>query len=324
MIKRNYITVLIFALIACCYSCEEEIDAPKGDVILNKTTIEVGEEVEFKYAGDADLIVLYSGEKGHEYVNKDRVETEAGTPRLKFEAFNRGGTMETGIVSLLYSVDYDGAGDPGTATWTVVTTSDPAAADYSEAHWGTVDNKSIGTRNRSEEISLEGISGANTYFAFKYECSEIGARQKYWYMYDLNIVAEVEGVDNSVSHYDFLSNEGISVISADGNDLTWKKQTSSKYKGSFGMGESKGTSENEDWMIFSPLDFSTNIVPVNPDKGITIKNINETNKTFSYKYSQPGTYTATFVVSTWDYVDNRLKQDVVEKTITVTEVNSEG
>ncbi|TKG95750.1 DUF5017 domain-containing protein [Puteibacter caeruleilacunae] len=304
-------------------SCDEEIEAPSGKLIVSSTNVTVGEEVSFEVTGNPDMISFYSGEAGNNYEYKDRTSATGSTPSLNFEVYNKYGDMTNGHTYLVYSTDYDGAGDPSTATWTVLTTSDPDHAAYSLEDWGTVANSSKAKRNISRTISLDGISGETTYFAFKYIGTQGPASQKSWYIHDYKISTELEGnIPVEIIHHDFLTEGNWEVVDVAGAK-TWKKQAGS-YVGSIKMGEGKNKPSNEDWLIFAPLNLSSDQYPVSPDKGEAIKTTAETNKAFTHVYNAPGTYTVTVLANVWDYNNSVVESKIFEQVITVTEAVSEA
>ncbi len=111
-------------------SCSKELTvekAPDLDVVPQSTTYKAGEEVVFKFTGDASLISLYTGEESSEYAYKDgKVIDVAGGVELSFTT----ATVlpitgkQANQLAVMASTDFNGQYDMANirkATWTDIT-----------------------------------------------------------------------------------------------------------------------------------------------------------------------------------------------------------
>lgn len=97
------------------------------------------------------------------------------TITMNFEtAWNYGNDDANNYLKLYYSTDYIGAGDPGTATWTELTFTQPSTGNY--------------TFENSGDIDLSGISG-QFYLGFKYRYEPGNYRA--WQIDNINITQEL-------------------------------------------------------------------------------------------------------------------------------------
>ena len=106
-------------------SCKRnEIVTPEFNVITDKDSYKVNEEVVFHFSGNSENIVFWSGERGKAYANRQRTQ-EKGVPFLRFMTAAGIGSQSNNL-SVLVSSDfkgtYDAAGISG-ATWTEISTT---------------------------------------------------------------------------------------------------------------------------------------------------------------------------------------------------------
>ncbi len=317
----NKLKLFLLIIVLGFTSCLKDTKAPIVTVGFENTTITQGESIKISISNNPDLVTLYSGEFGFQYKHRERTTIESSTPKLNFASYSTGSTHESGYVYFVYSTDYNGQGDPSTATWEILSTNDKSHEKYNESDWGTLqNNNSRENKFFSRDFSLEGIRGDKTYFAFRYEGMS-GLAQRRWYITDFIVETVVPESNDQIINIvteDFLSNSGSdwTTISVKGTE-EWVLASGAKHLGSIWMGANNKADDNEDWLIMAPLDLTSNQYPTSPDKGKSIKTINETNKVFEYVYAEPGEYVATVLVNHWDYHNNVFNTQVFEQTITV-------
>ncbi len=317
----NKLKLFLLIIVLGFTSCLKDTKAPIVTVGFENTTITQGESIKISISNNPDLVTLYSGEFGFQYKHRERTTIESSTPKLNFASYSTGSTHQSGYVYFVYSTDYNGQGDPSTATWEILSTNDKSHEKYNESDWGTLqNNNSRENKFFSRDFSLEGIRGDKTYFAFRYEGMS-GLAQRRWYITDFIVETVVPESNDQIINIvteDFLSNSGSdwTTISVKGTE-EWVLASGAKHLGSIWMGANNKADDNEDWLIMAPLDLTSNQYPTSPDKGKSIKTINETNKVFEYVYAEPGEYVATVLVNHWDYHNNVFNTQVFEQTITV-------
>jgi hypothetical protein len=108
--------VTIGVLSTLLSSCSKELETPSFDISIDPQAI-IGMEgdvyvckkdyVKFLFSGNSDMISLYTGEKGSEYINRnnDLLKIE-GTPYLQFSSTALNGTAIT-VAGQTHSEEYD-------------------------------------------------------------------------------------------------------------------------------------------------------------------------------------------------------------------------
>ena len=316
----NKSILFILAIFLGVTSCLKDTEAPIVAVQFENTTITEGESIKISISNNPDLVTLYSGEFGFQYEHRERTSIESPPPDLSFASYSTGSSHESGYVYFVYSTDYSGQGDPSDATWEILSTNNKSHEKYNELDWGTLDNNSREKKFFSRSLSLDGIRGEKTHFAFRYEGMS-GLTQRRWYITDFIVEAVIPEANNQIINVvteDFLSNSGSdwTTFSVKGKE-EWVLAGGARHLGSIWIGANNRADDNEDWLIMAPLDLMSSEYPTTPDKGIPIKTINETNKVFEYTYARPGEYIATLLVNHWDYHHNVFNSQLFEQTITV-------
>ncbi|MEC3908813.1 hypothetical protein VOI54_17430 [Tamlana sp. 2201CG12-4] len=201
----------------------------------------------------------------------------------------------------------------------MLTTNDVSHPMYNEMDWATEANDSQETKKISRKISLDGITGENTYFAFRYNAT--GNAQRKWHITDFIIEANLlqDNRTLNIVEESFMNLNNVVVVNVAGKQKWELGKSKNDDSGTVFMGIDKKGEDNEDWLIMPPLDLSTNEYPTSPDKGVEIKKIEESNKTFEYFYETPGEYLVSILVNHWDFENNELTSQVFEQTITVVE-----
>lgn len=119
--SRLYILLLpALAFASCTKELAEGLDEVNVSVVTSGNvtaegsiiTVKKGTPVEFSFAGAPDFITFYSGEIGHQYVYRQRVETEESdivSSKLKFNIYQEGTSREgdryTNCIDVYYAYD---------------------------------------------------------------------------------------------------------------------------------------------------------------------------------------------------------------------------
>ena len=103
--SKLYIFLLsALAFTACTKDLTEGLDKVDVNVVASENvtmeggivTVRKGTPVEFSIAGEPDFITFFSGEIGHQYIYRQRVETEASdivSSKLKFNIYREGDVL---------------------------------------------------------------------------------------------------------------------------------------------------------------------------------------------------------------------------------------
>ncbi|QOD62329.1 DUF5017 domain-containing protein [Polaribacter haliotis] len=316
MKKIKFILTSLFVIALVFQSCEdlEEVETPDFSINYNLKA-KVGEPVEFTVENSPNFLYFYAGDFGHQYKYKDRTNAE-GVVNMSFLNSQKWGTgtNKEGNLTVWYSKDYDGSGEAASvnnATWVEITDRFNISKLYDF------------TLQESGVVDITDLADGNTiYFGFKYFADDLSGRPSEWYLDDLNIEMDVADTPAPLKIANEI-NPGFLPVDLQGIDSNWNANKwyfdtgkgGPEFKGLWRMrGQVKIAGSwvvNEDWLITKPI----NLTKVNPDKGEALKTYSEKLKTFSYTYTEPGTYTITLVGNnTTIYGD---KETVKEFTIEV-------
>lgn len=263
-------TAGLFMLASCSKTLQ--VDPVSFEVTTASTNYNPGDNVDFIFRGQPDMITFYSGESGHNYEYRDRTIAD-GKPQMQFDYFGHYGPQNN-TLHLLISKDFDGTYDAASienATWTDIS---------DEVTFGLNSTLPSGVIDLSPYVE----EGKIFYFAFKYIGSH-ESTQKTWTITNFKIDLQLD--DGSVAPVANMVTAGWSAVNIKNDDKVWKiSATQLQMAGGGG-----GTPDNEDWLITSPL----NPNKVSPDRGVAIKNITNNLPDYSYVYAAPGSYNPVFV-----------------------------
>lgn len=292
---RNIIYAGVLTLILG--SCAEEAPDAKLNVsIADPANCHAGSPVCFQLNGNADNIVFYSGEPGHEYNLRDRQFADNDL-MVEFVSFTDQNNKVIPNFQILVSNDFNGVYD---------------ADNVSAATWSDVTDMFTlpsvkGENTESGKVNLKQFAGANNddliYFAFRY--------------FDLN----GEGVKNRWVVRSFnvekVSPEGAATKLADIKTAGWQNVALSgslnwTLPGSQLLVAGNNTSNDKDvWAISKG--FNSHISE--PSTGIVLKNIATNLDRFEYVYEKPGNYQAVFATSSVWYNSENSSLTVVDVTV---------
>ena len=293
--KRLFIGALVIATAACN---KTTVSAPDFSVTAEATTIALSDTAKFAFTGNPGYITFYSGEPGHRYEYRDRT-TADGKPLLQFTSYMQTGA-QTNTLQLEMSTDFSGSYD---------------SASIYNAHWTDITSRAIlstGTDNtKSGVLDLSDFlnGGKGVYFAFKFT-GAAGSAQRTWTIKNFAL-NNVLTADSSV--YPVLSLPMI--------DSAWKavnlKNPAVVWSFNTTQLQVKGTTTTsslatENWLISKALFMNR----VTEDIGVQLKNMTTRLSAYTYNYTTPGTYTATFAVSNTTKYDSKSDAKSVSMTVT--------
>ncbi len=274
------------------FSCQsDEVKVPEFNVATADLVVAAGEPVTFDFIGNPDFITFFSGENGKKYENVNR-STAEGKPILQFTSLRANGSQD-GSLQVMVSNDFQGI-LPGNQPTTIKRISD--------ATWLDITSRvqlSEGASKHSGEIDLSDFGALEkpVYIGFKYT-GKSGSIQNKWTISGLSIVNKLP--DESVYTLanltsGVIANYGIANIFSPGwvaqritNEYNWVVASSSLTV----TGATATASEDaEAWVMSGPVQLRE----VTPDVGIFVKGMDIKTEDFSYIYTSPGTYSATFV-----------------------------
>ena len=314
--KMKKITILgaVAALAAACtQNVVYEIDYT---VSLDKeNTYMAGEPVRFNFDGLVDNIVFYSGEIGHQYKFKDRYEVpmesvKAADMNIEYQArYGEAGALEVWVSNSFEGLNgSDGAADRAAIK---------AMVDGGMKGWTKLDyQEGASTKWTSQNYDLKDYMNGFS-IAFHWNPPKNTKTQRtYWINGEITL--DLEGMNPSV--IDFTSLDLVSVMmNGEIEDPYYKNNGNgtinlNKREADIvmqGVGANALPYAIDGWLISKPIPLNK----VSNDQGTVIKNLQNYLHTFEYTWTEPGTYTVTFVGTNSNYAGRSEK--VHEFTIIV-------
>ena len=309
--------VMIGAVAALAAACTQnvvyEIDYT---VSLDKeNTYMAGEPVRFNFDGLVDNIVFYSGEIGHQYKFKDRYEVpmesvKAADMNIEYQArYGEAGALEVWVSNSFEGLNgSDGAADRAAIK---------AMVDGGMEGWTKLDyQEGASTKWTSQNYDLKDyMNGFSIAFHWN-PPTNTKTQRTYWINGEITL--DLEGMNPSV--IDFTSLDLVSVMmNGEIEDPYYKNNGNgtinlNKREADIvmqGVGANALPYAIDGWLISKPIPLNK----VSNDQGTVIKNLQNYLHTFEYTWTEPGTYTVTFVGTNSNYAGRSEK--VHEFTIIV-------
>ena len=309
--------VMIGAVAALAAACTQnvvyEIDYT---VSLDKeNTYMAGEPVRFNFDGLVDNIVFYSGEIGHQYKFKDRYEVpmesvKAADMNIEYQArYGEAGALEVWVSNSFEGLNgSDGAADRAAIK---------AMVDGGMKGWAKLDyQEGASTKWTSQNYDLKDyMNGFSIAFHWN-PPTNTKTQRTYWINGEITL--DLEGMNPSV--IDFTSLDLVSVMMNEEIEDPYYKNNGNgtinlnKREADIvmqGVGANALPYAIDGWLISKPIPLNK----VSNDQGTVIKNLQNYLHTFEYTWTEPGTYTVTFVGTNSNYAGRSEK--VHEFTIIV-------
>lgn len=288
----KYAGLLLFTIL----SCTEEAPETQLSVSLDKADYRVGETVTFHIQGEADNIVFYSGEKGHEYNMRDRFSSDNDL-KIDIVTYTDFLTYVHPNMQCLVSTDFDGVYDLEhlqAATWVDISSALGFAT-------------TVKTNTASAKISLKPYASdspsATLYIAFRYyDLNGIGERNR-WVVRSINV--EKVTPDGQTTQEADMKTMKWQKISVSGNSV-WKISSTQL----LASGDNT-TSDKDEWVVSQGFKFRE----AEPSTGVALKNISTTLSDYRYIYTTPGIYKAVFVGTSLWYNSSSGSQSQIEVVI---------
>lgn len=313
--KRLYLLFIAFALAVSCK--QEVVYEINYSVSLDKSnSYEAGKPVRFNFSGDVDNIVFYSGETGHRYEFRDRYEVDGSAVRkaaLNIDYQARYG--DAGAMEVYISKDFAGlAGNDAEADKAAV----KSMVEGNMAGWERLDYQEGASQKwTSQEYDVNEYM--NSFSIAFHWCPKDFTRIQRTYWINGDITLDLEGMNPST--IDFSGLDFVTVMMNDeiedpymknngnGSIILNKPTTATLFFQ--GIAANKLTYALDGWAISQP----TPLNKVENDKGVAIKNLQNYLHSYDYIWTEPGTYTVTFVGTNSNYAG--ASQKIQEMTITI-------
>jgi Domain of unknown function (DUF5017) len=274
--KNIFISLLSLIVITSCKK-EGEVNLDEFQVTMTKAPVIAGDTAFFEIQGNPDVISFYSGERGRNYDNRNRLTSESSIPVLNFTSFAQNlSAQHPNSLALLISSDYKGDTTAiNTANWTDIT----SRAVLSTGVTGTVS----GNINLTDFRQFDSVS-----IAFRYRANNSAtAIQPTWTIQSFNIT-NTSLPDSVVHSLRTIAIAGWQVADISNPDIRWAP-AATQLKITGGLVNSNN---NDDWAVSK-----VSLKSVNPDLGVPIKNISERLNKYFYRFTKAGTYKVTFLAA---------------------------
>lgn len=301
--KRNIIFGGLLGCAALLTGCDDlSPEAVDFQVTANKTIVHVGEPVTFSFDGNPNFITFFSGEEGHKFVHRNRVEldpSDIASSTLSFTADSKYGT-QTGTFKVYLSKDFPGLSLKSAEADKALIESH-AWTDMTEA-CGVVDGKKVVVK----DVDLSAYQGGLV-LAFRFLGTTEATPQRTLIITGLTIknelkngkTTELKGSDLNFNCFDVTPSNPDhdpykKVVSGSLMDGTWsliKLLTNNEIQIRGGNDKSATWANNDDWLIAEKLQLNA----CTPDAGENIKDISRRLSTYTYLFEKPGVYTVTFL-----------------------------
>lgn len=302
MKTKKYICAIAgLAMLTACNDLEPE--DVKFDVIADKTVAIAGEPVTFSFDGNPNFITFFSGEDGHKYANRNRIELDPSdieSSTLSFKVQSQYG-KQTDAFHVYLSKDFPGLNKKDTVAdrkliqehaWTEITEACGLAG---------ADGKTVTVK----DFDLDGYQGGMT-LAFRFVGDTKSTPQRTITLTELVVrnqlsngsITEVKGTDMNFTSFDITPSNlekncykmvtSGSVVQGTWSLINLKDNKIIMQGGKVGQAT---WADNDDWLIANSIKLNA----CSPDTGENIKDINRRVSSYPYTFETPGTYTVTFL-----------------------------
>ena len=299
---RLYIILLLGSFISSCDRDSVENIEFNVTIQNDKNYIYAGDEVTFNFEGSPDYIAFYSGDTDNNYANKDRNEValkSLGMSCTIKQQFTDQEYRGKEILMVYISEDFSGqytVEEINKATWRKI-----SGNGYNQINVPTTLSSS--TEEVNGQMDLSEYKDKKFYIAFAYNAPKrndvptTDGNGRYIVapridVNPLNITKETED-GQIITMSNAMTEWGFSII-----------YENSEQQGTYQVNDSgllfqpqKGKEHTDDdvivWMVSQLISPST----VSPDRGTAIKSIEAALTSYSYRYTAPGEYTATFIAT---------------------------
>lgn len=299
MKNLKYISAALLSILFLTACSKIDIDTPKFDVTINKTTLNVGDTLNFKISGNPYNITFYSGETGNDYDAKNKLTATDGVPTMTFNTAltATAGNSASSNMKVLVSNDFNGKynkTDILAATWT----------DLSSL-------VTIPGNNQTLDLTANKVEGKPLYVAFRFQTVDSTKAQRLVTVsnFSFRTVYPEQTYANATNVY----NAGFTAFDFAGSAGKWTIPIVSVTNTTFTHNLVAADNPNDDdWAISKA--FATNAVL--PSTGIALKDISQdAMQEYSYIFKRPGTYKVTFVAS--NSSNEEIKETVKQFNIVV-------
>ncbi len=323
---KNYSLIALYSLVAVFFSsCENElkdklafnakVNPATANAIINDTiVVKKDSALSFLFEGNPQFISFFSGEAGNDYKYHNVTEIPAGdidSCRLKFDVVPTGTAGTIGNTLSLYISD-NYTGRIGAQTDSLKFSADSALIKQST--WTNLSALCAfpTTTATTKSVSLDMMSYLSKRIAlqFKYQTTSNVEAQPKWEIKNLKYVlypkgkAAIEYLAASLGfkQFDLLFPQRKAAYATSGAGV-WSVGTPTNLNIA---STAAGKPLNEDYLLSDPVKLNVQT----PGTGVSVKSISAGITPYSCIYTAVGTYNATFVGSTGNFLDDGQQKTV--------------
>lgn len=289
MKKKLLIIPALLMILAGCN--KKEVTKLDFEVRTDKASYHVNDTVNFIFSGNPEQLSFFSGEEGHKYIYKDRTFVESNLITLEFATNRRYGSDVDQPQSLrlfasqTFNGIYTAENIDEAEDWVDITDAFTLSIPKGDDTY-----TSSGIVNLTE-LSSQGFNldkSKPVYFAFRYR-GVTGTTQPRWWVnkFDIKTVT----TDSQILTVTDIANGGWTPIKVlPESPVNWVFGTDNILKF---QGGNAAVLSNHVWVLTKGL----NLTKVQPDAGVALKNMSTKMDSYPYVFTEPGTYTVTFIAS---------------------------
>lgn len=299
------------------------------NVTLDKeNTYYVGQPVRFNIEGEVDNIIFYSGESGSQYIYKDRYQVSAAdVESVKLEMNYEPQYGLKGGLKVYYTNTFNGlSGNDQDADRQKLSDMSAEMTGWVEMPW-TEGNSKVEVKH-TYDIPLEMYD--NLSLAFYWEPVFKADNAQRTYLVSGNFLLGMKGLEDPIP---------VSLKNMAFTSVMMNQEYEDAYKTDNGKGSillngtmTFTTSKTVADIVFRGFDKNhtfgskgwlignlpkMDVVNVDPDKGVVIKNLQNYLHTYEYTWNEPGTYEVVFVGRNENYAS--ASEQVIKYRITIME-----
>lgn len=295
--KKNTLYIGVATALMVLSACDDlKPEDVNFNVTAEQTTVKVGEPAVFYFDGNPNFITVYTGEEGHKYEYRNRVELEQEdivSASLSFTLNSQYGTQKDAIRVLL-GKDFPGLTQKDTIA-DGNTIREYAWDDITQA-CGIQDGKKV---NAAFDLT-DYLGGMTLAFHFT---GQTGSTQRTITVNNLIIKTVLQNGSSVETKAEGLNFLAYDMIPSNPEKNAYKMITSgTKIKGTWLLndiasnqfqmqGGTPTALDNDDWLISTPMKLNA----CTPDVGEVVKDINRRVEKYEHVFNAPGTYTVTFL-----------------------------
>lgn len=322
--KAIYSFLLPALLASACSKQDYKVDTPTFDVVPDKIVCKVGEAVNFNLSGSADLVMFYSGEFGNDYAYHETERLTQARVNLSFETQSTTSgdarKFNPAYTPVSYSTDFNGICDlenMNAAQWHDISSlfSFPPVDGVVDSNNGKM------TVSSGDGDLTDFFPSKDTplYLRFYYKVNKYESATKIGRTSVKISNFQIKGITQTGSiplysiteiPWDTVRADSWNTVTAN-NDKTYFPP---QYSYLQFQCEWNVQQDREIWAIAGPI-YMADEVNTGVEPAVCIKAVADPDlRTYSYSYTEPGTYKPTFVAANSSVYGRRetVKQFVVE------------